>query len=71
MSFMDTYISKPGETHGPLMSITCWSLTAIALVFLVLRLCIRQSQGKLWLDDGALGISWVSATNPRGSEHTA
>jgi hypothetical protein len=42
-----------------LMSIATWSLTGVAAGFLLLRLCIRQNQGKLWLDDVVLGISWV------------
>lgn len=35
-------------------------MLGVSAVFLFVRLYIRQSQGKLWLDDLALGISWVS-----------
>lgn len=56
----DNWASNPNETHGPLMSIAVWSLTGVSAGFLLLRLCIRQHQGKLWLDDLVLGISWVS-----------
>jgi hypothetical protein len=55
----DNWVSNPDESHGPLMSVAVWSLTGIAAGFLFLRLFIRQSQGKLWLDDLVLTISWV------------
>jgi hypothetical protein len=55
----DNWVSNPAEDHGPLMSITFWSLTAISLVFLTVRLSIRQHQGKIWIDDLLLTISWV------------
>jgi hypothetical protein len=42
------------------MSIATWTMLGVAFAFLAVRLCIRQSQGKLWLDDLVLGISWVS-----------
>jgi hypothetical protein len=63
MAVTDTWVSRPGETTGPLMSITGWSLCGVAAMFLVSRLCIRQHQGKLWLDDYVLGVSWVSSTD--------
>lgn len=55
----DNWVSNPSENNGPLLSITVWCLTAVAAAFMFLRLFIRQSQGKLWLDDFVLGISWV------------
>jgi hypothetical protein len=61
---IDNWVSNPSETHGPLMSSACWSLGAVAFVFLAVRLFIRQSQGKLWIDDIVLGISWVSDERP-------
>jgi hypothetical protein len=57
---LESWVSNPDETHGPLISITSWALCSVAAGFLVLRLSIRQNQGKLWLDDCVLGISWVS-----------
>jgi hypothetical protein len=56
----NNWISKPDETNGPLMSAATWSLVGISAGFLALRLWIRQSERKLWLDDGLLGFSWVS-----------
>lgn len=35
-------------------------MLGVSAAFLFVRLYIRQSQGKLWLDDLALSISWVS-----------
>jgi hypothetical protein len=55
----DTWISNPNENNGPQMAIATWSLAGVSAVFLAFRLYIRQSQGKVWLDDVALGISWV------------
>ena len=61
MSFQfNNWRSDPSESHGPLMSITCWSLGGVSLLFLVVRCGIRQSQKKFWYDDGLLVISWVS-----------
>lgn len=60
MNQLDSWVSRPDETHGPLVSVAVWSLTGVAGGFLFLRLCIRQTQGKLWLDDLVLGTSWVS-----------
>lgn len=59
-SQFDNWRSDPSESHGPLMSITCWSLGGVSLLFLVVRCGIRQSQKKFWYDDGLLVISWVS-----------
>lgn len=59
-SQFENWVSRPEETRGPLVSITIWSLTAVAAVFLFVRLSIRQNQGKLWLDDLVLAVSWVS-----------
>ncbi|KAH8636798.1 hypothetical protein IG631_08633 [Alternaria alternata] len=58
-SQFDNWRSDPSESHGPLMSITCWSLGGVSLLFLVVRCGIRQSQKKFWYDDGLLVISWV------------
>ncbi|KAJ4384920.1 hypothetical protein N0V86_000524 [Didymella sp. IMI 355093] len=54
----DNWVSNPAEDHGPLMSITFWTLTGLAFVFLFVRLWIRHHQGKLWIDDLLLTISW-------------
>jgi hypothetical protein len=62
MASYENWVSNPSETHGPLMSVVTWSLVAVSGAFLIPRLCIRQRQGKLWLDDCTLTISWVSAT---------
>jgi hypothetical protein len=59
-SQVDNWVSNPNETHGPLMSTACWSLGGVAFSFLVVRSFIRQSQGKLWVDDIVLATSWVS-----------
>lgn len=55
----ENWVSNPAQDNGPLMSIAFWSLTAVSLAFLILRLCIRQYQGKIWIDDLLLTISWV------------
>jgi len=55
----DNWVSNPVEDHGPLMSVTVWSLTTVSLTLLVVRLCIRQHQGKIWIDDLLLTISWA------------
>jgi hypothetical protein len=57
---LENLISRPGESTGPLMSITCWCLVGVSAGFLLVRVSIRKSQGKLWLDDLILGVSWVS-----------
>jgi hypothetical protein len=59
MNQLDTWVSNPNETHGPLVSRVLWALTGVSGLFLILRLSIRQQQGKLWLDDLVLGTSWV------------
>jgi hypothetical protein len=59
-SSLDSWVSNPAESHGPLMEATTWSLLGVAAVFLLLRLCIRQSQGKVWFDDFVLVLSLVS-----------
>ena len=51
-----------------MMSVVTWSLVSIAGAFLAARLWIRQHQGKLWLDDCTLVVSWVSDTTSRGKE---
>jgi hypothetical protein len=58
-------VSRPGESTGPLMSITCWCLVGVSAVFLVVRLAIRHSQKKLWFDDLLLTLSWVKWENPQ------
>ncbi|KAF3041283.1 hypothetical protein E8E12_002732 [Didymella heteroderae] len=55
----ENLVSNPAEDNGPLMSITFWSLTAVSLAFLTVRLCIRQQQGKIWIDDILLSLSWL------------
>lgn len=57
---LQNWVSNPGETHGPLMSITVWSLCGVAGFFLALRLVIQKNQGKLWYDSLILTVSWVS-----------
>lgn len=59
-SQFDNWESNPTETHGPLMSVSTWSLGGVSFLFLVVRCLIRQNQKKLWVDDGVLVISWVS-----------
>jgi hypothetical protein len=56
----ENFVSNTDETHGPLMSITTWTLGGVAFGFMLLRYSIRHSQKKLWTDDVVLGISWVS-----------
>jgi hypothetical protein len=51
-----------------MMSVVTWCLVSIAGAFLAARLWIRQHQGKLWLDDCTLVVSWVSDTTSRGKE---
>jgi hypothetical protein len=71
---LENWVSNPNETHGPLISITAWVLCGVAAGFLVLRLCIRHNQGKIWLDDCVLSISWVSSYfpgNKMSPRHTA
>lgn len=55
----ENWVSNPAEDNGPLMSICFWSLTAVSLTFLIVRLCIRQHQGKIWIDGLLLTLSWV------------
>jgi hypothetical protein len=64
-SAIEHWVSNPGETRGPLVSITIWLLCGVSAGFLALRLYIRHSKGKLWLDDIFLGISWVSGRFPQ------
>lgn len=61
---LQNWVSNPEETHGPLMSITVWSLCGVAGFFLALRLAIQKNQGKLWYDSLILTVSWVSNENP-------
>lgn len=68
MADISTWVSNPEENNGPLMSVVTWSLVAIAGAFLAVRLSIRQHQGKLWLDDCTLVVSWVSITASQGKE---
>jgi hypothetical protein len=56
----DNWQSNPDETHGPLMSVSCWCLGGISFAFLVVRCAIRYKQKKFWFDDGVLVVSWVS-----------
>jgi hypothetical protein len=57
---IENWVSNPDEDRGPLMTVVTWSLFGIATCFLAVRYYLRQTQGKLWLDDALLGISWVS-----------
>ncbi|ENI00973.1 hypothetical protein COCC4DRAFT_65104 [Bipolaris maydis ATCC 48331] len=59
MAEYSSWVSNPDESHGPLMSVVTWSLVSVAAAFLIPRLCIRQRQGKLWLDDCTLVVSWI------------
>ncbi|EUC48301.1 hypothetical protein COCMIDRAFT_87632 [Bipolaris oryzae ATCC 44560] len=59
MAAFESWVSNPDESNGPLMSVVTWSLVSVAAVFLIPRLCIRQRQGKLWLDDCTLAVSWI------------
>jgi len=68
MAAYDSWVSNPDESHGPLMSVVTWSLVSVSAVFLFSRLYIRQRQGKLWLDDCTLSVSWVSATTSLSKE---
>jgi hypothetical protein len=65
MASYTSWVSNPEESHGPLMSVVTWSLVSVAAAFLIPRLFIRQHQGKLWLDDCTLSISWVSTASSR------
>ena len=65
MSAIDTWVSNPKENNGPLMSVVTWCLVSVAGAFLAARIWIRQHQGKLWLDDCTLVISWVGDTTSR------
>ena len=59
MNQLDSWVSDQSVTRGPLLTIVIWTLTGVAGGFLILRLSIRQQQGKLWLDDLVIGTSWV------------
>lgn len=61
MDQLDSWVSNPDETRGPMLTVVVWTLTGVAGGFLILRLFIRQQQGKLWLDDLVLSTSWVGA----------
>ena len=61
MDQLDSWVSNPDETRGPMLTVVVWTLTGVAGGFLILRLFIRQQQKKLWLDDLVLSISWVGA----------
>lgn len=65
MDSFDSWTSNPKENNGPLMSVVTWCLVLVAGTFLAVRLWIRQHQGKLWLDDCTLVISWVSDATSR------
>lgn len=69
MDLLDAYVSNPAENNGPLMSVVTWCLVSVSGIFLAIRLWIRQSQGKMWLDDCLLIISWVSDTTVRDDKH--
>jgi hypothetical protein len=48
--------------QGPRIIAATSALTALATVFLVLRVyCKLYNARRLWWDDYALGLSWVSA----------
>ncbi|KAG9196974.1 hypothetical protein G6514_002716 [Epicoccum nigrum] len=59
MSSIDSWVSNPAENNGPLMSVVTWCLVSVSGAFLAVRIWIRQHQGKLWLDDCTLVISWI------------
>ncbi|XP_014552832.1 hypothetical protein COCVIDRAFT_29836 [Bipolaris victoriae FI3] len=59
MAAFESWVSNPDESNGPLMSVVTWSLVSVAAAFLIPRLLIRQRQGKLWLDDCTLIVSWI------------
>ncbi|OAK93865.1 hypothetical protein IQ06DRAFT_287418 [Phaeosphaeriaceae sp. SRC1lsM3a] len=59
MASSDSWVSNPAENNGPLMSVVTWCLVSVAGAFLAVRLWIRQHQGKIWLDDCTLVVSWV------------
>ena len=61
MDQLDSWVSNPDETRGPMLTVVVWTLTGVAGGFLILRLFIRQQQKKLWLDDLVLSTSWVGA----------
>lgn len=71
MAAFESWVSNPDESNGPLMSVVTWSLVSVAAAFLIPRLLIRQRQGKLWLDDCTLIVSWVSATASQRQQQLA
>ncbi|PVH96838.1 hypothetical protein DM02DRAFT_686833 [Periconia macrospinosa] len=59
-SQITNWVSNPDETRGPMAAVTLWSLWAVSTLFLFLRLSIRFTSGKLWIDDIFLVISWLA-----------
>ncbi|KAL5114500.1 hypothetical protein ACEQ8H_007590, partial [Pleosporales sp. CAS-2024a] len=59
MASFQSWVSNPKENNGPMMSVATWCLVSVAGTFLAVRVWIRQHQGKLWLDDFTLVISWM------------
>ena len=68
MDYFNSWVSNPEENNGPLMSVVTWCLVLVAGTFLAARIWIRQHQGKLWLDDCTLVVSWVSDITSLGKE---
>lgn len=56
---------RPIDDRGPMVVAVCWTLTALASVFLALRLyCKYVSRRALWWDDWILIGAWVSICGP-------
>jgi len=54
---------RAAENSGPQLNATVWSLTALSLGFLVLRLYSKLwRRRKLWWDDYVLVAGWVSVS---------
>ena len=51
----------PHDDRGPVVLAVGWGLTAVASLFLALRLyCKHMSRRRLWWDDWVLVAAWVS-----------
>jgi hypothetical protein len=49
------------DTKGPTIMAVMWSMTTLATIFVVARLCVRQRMLRAFgLDDWLIGISLVS-----------
>lgn len=58
-SQLDSWYSDPSEDRGPLLAAVLWSLFGVATLFLGLRLGIRHTTAKIWIDDYVLVLGWV------------